>query len=66
MDDLVSAIRDRATRRLGIQQGSGPIPDCSTTPARHVAIADMVLFTLKELNVTFWHDGLLGSLEEDG
>ena len=32
MDDLVSAIRDWATRRLGIELGAGPIPDCSTTP----------------------------------
>ena len=63
MDDLVSAIRDRATRCLGIELGAGPIPDCSTTPARHAAVADMVLFALDELNVMFWHDELLGSLE---
>ena len=63
MDDLVGAIRDWATRRLGIELGAGPIPDCSTPPARHAAVAELVLFALDELTVTFWHDELLGSLE---
>ena len=63
IDDLVSAIRDWATRLLVVEQGTGPIPDCPTTPTLHAAIADMILFALEELNVTFWHDELLGSLK---
>ena len=60
IDDFVSAIRDRATRPLVVEQGTGPIRDCSTTPTLRAAIADMILFAL---DVTFWHDGWLGWLE---
>ena len=63
IDDFVSAIRDRATRPLVVEQGTGPIPDCPTTPTLRAAIADMILFALDELDVTFWHDEWPGWLE---